>query len=108
MASADLPTAVGPVMTTSIVPRLSSSRYTARQEPFVASAPDKQPLAIAIDLGGTQFRVAAIDAAGEMVTRAAFPTPADAEPNVLIQQMAAAVVAIREELDGRSIVALGV
>ena len=63
-----------------------------------------EPVAIAVDLGGTQFRVAAVSPQPTILHRLAEPTRADAEPDVVIADIAmpdyngfALIAQIREE-----------
>jgi glucokinase len=54
--------------------------------------------AIAIDLGGTRSRVAAVAVDGTVLIRREQPTEADAGPDVVIANLARAVIAMRVEL----------
>jgi glucokinase len=65
-------------------------------------------VAIAIDLGGTQSRVAAITSSGEIISRAAFATRADGEPEEVIRDLTLATAELRARLGDRAIVGLGV
>ncbi len=67
-----------------------------------------EAVAIAIDLGGTQFRVAAVAPDGQIIERAAYPTPSDAEPAVLIAELAQRTVEMIPSLADLPIVGLGV
>lgn len=66
------------------------------------------PVAIAIDLGGTQFRVAAITPDGRILARRAHPTDSDAEPDAVIRKLAQVVDEVRAELQGSAVLGLGV
>jgi len=72
--------------------------------------PDDQvaPVAIAIDLGGTNSRVAAITADGTMIERLSQDTQADAEPEVVVHDLANAVAEVRRRIGPVPIVGLGV
>jgi glucokinase len=65
-------------------------------------------LALAIDLGGTQYRVAAISADAEIHARVARPTRADAAPEVVIEDLVDAIGEIRARVQGRPILGVGV
>ncbi|MEA2642561.1 MAG: glucokinase [Chloroflexota bacterium] len=65
-------------------------------------------IAITIDLGGTQFRVAAVSQQGEMLARIAGRSQADAEPSVVIRDLIAAVTRVRHEVAGRAVLGLGI
>ncbi len=65
-------------------------------------------VAIAIDLGGTQFRVAAVTPTGQIIARAAYATRADQAPAVVIADLAQRTVEAVTRLAGRPIVGLGV
>ncbi len=67
-----------------------------------------EPIAIAVDLGGTQFRVAAVTQHPRILHRFAEPTRADAEPNVVISDIARVVAHARERIPGSSVIGLGV
>ncbi len=75
---------------------------------MTAESARPEAVAIAIDLGGTQFRVAAVAPGGEIISRAAYPTRSEEASAVLIgdlvQRTAEAVTGLR----GRPIVGLGV
>jgi glucokinase len=80
-------------------------------EPPSSPAPDSpgaESVALAIDLGGTNSRVAAVTADCEIVARIAHDTRADEEPDAVIADLARAVAEIREQISGRSVVGLGV
>lgn len=65
-------------------------------------------VAIAIDLGGTQFRVAAVTRDAGILARLAFPTRAQEDPGVVIRELAAAVSEIRAGIPNCTAVGLGV
>lgn len=65
-------------------------------------------VAIAIDLGGTQYRVGAVTASGEVLFRSAYPTNVEAGPDGIIRDVAAAVTQARAALGARPCVGLGV
>ena len=72
--------------------------------------PDDQiaPVAIAIDLGGTNSRVAAVTVDGTIIERLSQDTQADAEPEVVVQDLANAVAEVRRRIGPVPIVGLGV
>ena len=65
-----------------------------------------RPLAIAIDLGGTQLR-AALFLADEMQTRAALPTDVSGGPIAILQQMEALIEQVCEGVDKSQIAGVG-
>ena len=67
-----------------------------------------EPVAIAIDLGGTQFRVAAVTRAPSIVARVARPTAEDRGPETVIRDLVAAVAEVRRRVAPCPIVGLGV
>jgi glucokinase len=67
-----------------------------------------EPIAIAVDLGGTQFRVAAVTRDPRILHRIAQPTRADAEPAVVIAEIARAVRDVCAQVAGASVIGLGV
>ena len=66
------------------------------------------PIAIAVDLGGTQFRVAAITSEPRILHRAAEPTGAEAAPDVVITDIARAVAGVRARVPSSPVIGLGV
>ncbi|HZT08023.1 MAG TPA: ROK family protein [Chloroflexota bacterium] len=73
-----------------------------------ARAFPNEPVAIAIDLGGTQFRVAALTSVGQILVREACATPATAEPDELIHDLADVVQVVRSQAGKHRVVGLGV
>ena len=74
-------------------------------------APDPsgiEPVAIAIDLGGTNSRVAAITPGCKILVRTAHDTRADEEPDAVLADLAVAVTEVRAQISGRAIIGLGV
>src|SRR5579864_2717397 len=67
-----------------------------------------EPVAIAIDLGGTQFRVAAVTSRGEIVARTTGVSRADEAPDVVVRELAAVVAKTQTAVTGRSVVGLGI
>ena len=74
----------------------------------VRSGARRDEIALAIDLGGTQYRVAAITRDAQMIARLSGLTRADEEPDVVIQDLADAVDAIRGQVVGRTILGVGI
>lgn len=89
---------------------LSALIYSGAREAEVPEAPDPQlqPVAIAIDLGGTRSRVAAVEADGTVTARCTEPTDAESEPDGVIERLATAVGRIREQMVGRPVLGLGI
>ncbi len=67
-----------------------------------------EPVAIAVDLGGTQFRVAAVTRLPEILHRIAAPTRADAPPHTVIEDIARAVAEVCDGVAGHPVQGLGV
>jgi len=67
-----------------------------------------EPLALAIDLGGTWFRVAAISRGGDVVARLQRPTAAQRAAEEVVRDLCAGVREIRDQVTNRQIVGLGV
>jgi glucokinase len=65
-------------------------------------------LALAIDLGGTQYRVAAISGDATIHARIARPTRADAAPEAVIEDLVDAIGEVRARVQGRPILGVGV
>jgi len=65
-------------------------------------------IALAIDLGGTQFRVAAVTREGEVMARFAAPSRAEDEPQAVVHDLVAAVTHVRHEMEGRGVLGIGV
>ena len=68
----------------------------------------RDPIAIAVDLGGTQFRVAAITPLPQILHRVAAPTRADAAPSAVIEDIARAVAEVCDAVAGHPVQGLGV
>jgi glucokinase len=67
-----------------------------------------EPVAIAIDLGGTQFRVAAVAPSGQILHRAAYVTRSEEAPAVLIDDLVQRTAEVVARLPSGAIVGLGV
>jgi len=67
-----------------------------------------EPIAIAVDLGGTQFRVAAVTRQPLILHRVAEPTRADAAPDVVIADIARAVSDVCARVSRSPVIGLGV
>jgi glucokinase len=67
-----------------------------------------QPLAIGIDIGGTQLRVALVDGAGSIRKRTAVRTEAGAGPAAVIAQIAGLVAEVVGEIDRSALLGAGV
>lgn len=68
----------------------------------------RETIAIAIDLGGTRSRVAALGPHATFVARTEHLTAAESGPDAIIDQLAAAVREIREGLPGVQPIGLGI
>jgi glucokinase len=66
------------------------------------------PLAVALDLGGTQIRAALVDAKGIMLNRIATVTQATAGPIVVIQQLVDAALEVSRDSNPADIIGIGV
>lgn len=66
------------------------------------------PLAVALDLGGTQVRAALIDGNGAVLRRVAVTTAATAGPPAVIDQLRQLAMAVSEGVDGDRILGVGV
>lgn len=73
----------------------------------MAPRPVSGRLAIAVDLGGTQLRVALVSADGAIQQRAAEPTHADAGPPAVIAQIASLVAAVSNGVARANIIGVG-
>lgn len=60
--------------------------------------PDPDPYAVGVDLGGTNIKVALVDAAGKVVARKTVPTRGAEGHDAVIRRMVAEVEAIRERV----------
>ena len=67
-----------------------------------------EPIAIAVDLGGTQFRVAAVTSQPRILHRIAASTRAGAAPAVVIADIAEAVRELRGRVADSEVIGLGV
>ena len=67
-----------------------------------------QPLAIGLDLGGTQLRAALIDPSGRVEERIALATEAQAGPEVVVGQIVEAVARVSRSVDRKRIRGVGV
>jgi glucokinase len=67
-----------------------------------------EPIAIAVDLGGTQFRVAAVTRQPLILHRVADPTRADAEPDVVMADIARVVSDVCARASRSPVIGLGV
>ena len=65
-------------------------------------------IAISIDLGGTQYRVAAVSSHGDILARFAGASRAEAPADVVIDDLVAAVGKVRQEIAGQDVLSLGV
>ena len=66
------------------------------------------PLAIGIDIGGTQLRVALVDGSGAILRRAAVRTEASAGPSAVIAQIAELVAQVTDGVDRSAVLGAGV
>lgn len=66
------------------------------------------PLAIGIDIGGTQLRAGLVDASGAILRRAAVPTKASAGASVVIRQIAGLVDAVTIGVDRSWLLGAGI
>ncbi len=66
------------------------------------------PVAIVVDLGGTQFRVAAVTREPRILHRVAEPTRAEADPSVVITDIARVVSNVVAQVSRSPIIGLGV
>jgi glucokinase len=66
------------------------------------------PLAIGIDLGGSQVRAALIDRAGKVLKRSAVATEAAAGPDIVIEQLCAVAGEVGEGIDRSQLAGIGV
>ena len=67
-----------------------------------------EPVAIAVDLGGTQFRVAAVTRLPQILHRIAAPTRADAPPHTVIEDITRVVAEVCDAVAGHPVQGLGV
>lgn len=67
-----------------------------------------QPFVIAVDLGGTQVRVALVNKAGEILERESVLTKAQEGPDVVVSQIGQLVHSIKAKAAGKNILGVGV
>lgn len=58
---------------------------------------NRKPLVVAVDLGGTNFRLALVDSAGEILARHSFSTRSGQGRTALVRQISEAILALVEE-----------
>jgi glucokinase len=66
------------------------------------------PYSIGVDLGGTNLRVAAIDAAGQVLSRVSLAASYDAGPQHIVNNIVSAVGEIRAEAGSESLCGVGI
>jgi glucokinase len=66
-----------------------------------------EPLVLAVDLGGTNFRLALVNQAGAIIQRFSHPTPKGKGCDHLVRQLAAAMLEITGEMPGSNIRGVG-
>jgi glucokinase len=66
-----------------------------------------EPLVLAVDLGGTNFRLALVNQAGEIIQRCAWPTPKGEGSDTLVRRLAAAILELAAEISASRIQAVG-
>ena len=68
----------------------------------------REPLAIGVDIGGTQLRAALVDGSGAILSRAAARTEASAGPHAVIRQIAGLVAEVTAGVDRAHLLGAGV
>lgn len=98
-----------------VAPPLSSPEAPTLNELYSGTVPRLEcglatgdPIAIAVDLGGTRFRVAAITAEPRIRHRVAEPTRAEATPDVVIDDIARVVADVRAHVPSSPVIGLSV